>query len=188
MTHIEIQPADVWAFIQGNEAYLEDDDFEIASNSDYGVSITVFVMADRIQLAVWMDGQMVQNVNVTNSKQCEEQARALYDEYLTSQVFETVEKQTSKPADPDEHLDALQKQEVDLREEELSNAVLDLIMIALDDDYDGDEDITVICDRAKEAFLGFLGKRLNLPVYRPMLLEADDGTEFYSDYPYQSMS
>ena len=186
MTKISFKPDEVWAYATLHPHELENDEIELAESTDYGVVITAFMISGKLNLFVYMDDSLAASVVVHSMEECEETLSKLYDEYMTSSIFNAVENAGKPHEDPPAITRGMQA-EMDLREEELTNAALEFVMVALDEDYDGDEDIAVISEKAKEAFLGFLGTRLGLPVYRPQVIVCQDGTEYISDYPYQDL-
>lgn len=179
MVSIKMKPSDVWSFMVSRTGAERDAEYEIASNDDYDLSITAFVSDNDIAISVWMDGNLCDYLTVDDELDCEDVVSALFDEYLTSKVFDTVSGLGDEP------YTGTMEDLVKDRESELFDATMEFILLALDADYKGKTDIDEICERTQEAFLGFLGTRLGLPVYRPTIKKDKTGKEVLCDYPYQ---
>lgn len=121
-----------------------------------------------------------------NAHDCQKTVEKIYDDYLTSKVIASL----LGGDDDSDDLTALDIEDmIDERESELDAAVYEFVMTAIQgayfDDYTSDFDD--ICEDLKEHFLEYMARKHGLPVYRPMMLEYEDGTEEMSEYPYEDM-
>ena len=107
----------------------------------------------------------------------------IYETYLTDKVVATLSELDGGELLTDEEIEGI----IDERECELDCAVSDFLMVVLHDYFDDlTTDYAEICDDLKEHFLEYIARKHDLPVYRPMYLEYDDGDEF-EEYPYENM-
>lgn len=95
----------------------------------------------------------------------------------------------TEEAEEDELTDLEIEDMISERESELDCAVWELLETVLQGVYCDDccEDFDDMLDDLKEHFLEYMARKHDLPVYRPMILEYDDGTEELSEYPYEEM-
>ena len=90
----------------------------------------------------------------------------------------------SKLTDEEEIEDAITE-----REDELDQAVMDFLATVLGEgfyDLDSDSNGEIVED-CKEHFLEYIARKFSISIYRPMYLEDEDGTDFYTDTPYENM-
>ena len=108
----------------------------------------------------------------------------IYDEYLTDKVVDIL---TEIAEDEEESL--LEQQDaIEEREMELDIAVSEFISAVLGGDaYLDSEDYDDIIEDCKDHFLEYLARKHGLDIFRPMVLEDEDGEDFYEEYPYDCM-
>lgn len=182
---INIQPYEVWQYYNSHKKDCGTTQFELASNDEYGVKIylsendngvgCIFVEAD--------DCEIYKEVIVSETD-ASRTASKIYDEYLTNQFVNTVSSEL------DTYDDELAEEEVELRidarEEEIDQAVALFIEEVCPGTADADMTGELLND-VKEHFLEYLYLKHGLDIYRPMMLEDDDGEVFFEEYPYGSM-
>ena len=75
-----------------------------------------------------------------------------------------------------------------MREEELDSLIWDFVMGVFGGDTYTDFDCTgEVLDDLKDHFLEYMYRKHGFDIYRPMVLEDEDGTEFFEEYPYEHM-
>ena len=80
----------------------------------------------------------------------------------------------------------IEKEIIEEREDEITvlfqNLLFDLLVDTANEDIIND-----IVEDVKEHTLEYIARKHGMPIYRPMYLEGEDGTDFYSEYPYEEM-
>lgn len=180
---ITVSASDIWGYFQDNIEDLKSHMHQIADNSEYGVEIYITDDCGLPSIVVTADDAQVYDETAVNEHDCQKTVEKIYDEYLTSKIIETL-------AMDDDKLSALEIEDmIDERESELDAAVYEFVITAIQgayfDDYTSDFDD--ICEDLKEHFLEYMARKHGLPIYRPMMLEYEDGTEEMSEYPYEDM-
>lgn len=184
MQEIIIEPPALWGYLQEQDkkGLLDNIMYEIANNKEYGV--TVYVTKDdegRYCITVEADDNEVYSDFIYDNKDAEEICGKVYDNYLTDRVVERL-------MDLEEDSAFGQADMIELREEELDELAASFIMEVLGGDtyFDG-VDFDDIVDDCKEHFLEYMARKHGLAVYRPMILEDEDGEDFFEEYPYECM-
>ena len=72
------------------------------------------------------------------------------------------------------------------REQDLTVAFAKLMQVIAEDSDSGYPEKDVI-DDLKEHVLEYMHRKHNFNIYRPMVVEYDDGSEEYLEYPYDSL-
>lgn len=183
---ITVSASDVWGYFQEAKEDLKSHMHQIAGNPEYGVVIFVTEDQSLPSIVVTVDDVPVYEETAVDVLNCQKTVEKIYDDYLTSKIFASL----LGGDDDSEELTALDIEDmIDERESELDAAVYEFVMTAIQgayfDDYTSDFDD--ICEDLKEHFLEYMARKHGLPVYRPMMLEYDDGTEEMSEYPYEDM-
>ncbi len=155
--------------------------YEIAENDEFGISI--YLTKDDIGVAciiVNADDSEIYAERIVNKKDATRTCNRIYDEYLTGKIIETL---TDVIGDEDENL-----YEIEVREDELDTLTWDFIVGILGGEayFDGDNFGEIIED-CKEHFIEYLTRKHGLSVYRPMVLEDENGEDFFEEYPYDCM-
>lgn len=180
MRNIILEPSEVWGYFQRNAGKLQSSYHLIASNDEYGAEI--YVSADSYgdaQIIAELDGDRMETTVVSTAEECERVCHSVYDDYLTpSAVSSNVQVEDEESNKENEEF------LIDVREQEIDNAVYNCLMEILES-YDDDMDALV--ETTKEYLCEFLARTCKLPVYRPMHLVDEDGEEFFSEYPYEDM-
>lgn len=184
---ITVSASDVWGYFQDAKEDLKSHMHQIAGNPEYGVAIFVTEDSGLPSIVVTADDVQVYEETAVNAHDCQKTVEKIYDDYLTSKVIASLLGNEDDDAD---ELTALDIEDmIDERESELDAAVYEFVMTAIQDAYFDDctSDFDDICEDLKEHFLEYMARKHGLPVYRPMMLEYEDGTEEMSEYPYEDM-
>lgn len=187
MRKITITPDKLWDYLkkQDEAGNLDNTMFEIASNDEFGVEIYVTKDDGSYRIVVDADGYEVEWEQIISASDAELTCNRFYENYLTANavdMFASVKEQDSEYEELDE------QDEIDSRELELSDAVSTFISDVLGgasfvDDCDFDE----IVEDCKDHFLEYLARKHNFDIFRPMILEDEDGKDFFAEYPYECM-
>lgn len=186
MENVRVKPHEIWAFFKSHREELESKLILIANNEEYGVVIYLSETSGLPQIVVYMDDSQVYEESCVNEKDCEKTVAEIYEDYLTSRVLDTVlDEPTGKNEDR-----ALMEQDmrVSEREDELSDAVTEMLFTVLGDDYYPlSDDVEEITEDLKDHLCEYLFRKYGINIYRPMYLEDENGDEFFEEYPYDCM-
>ena len=179
----------LWDYFYQNMPDFEDSLVVIAMNEDNGCEICLTAEHGYPSVQVFVDGDLVDQDTFTFREEVEDGMRFLYMEYLLSS--QPVSLKEAEPPTDDE-LSELELQElydeIDAQEDNLHSTFMDFIDTACSKDldfvYDGFT-AEEIAD-AMETVLVALAM-LGFPVYRPKLIENDDGSVDYIAYPYDEV-
>lgn len=184
MREITIEPCNLWEYMEkkDKEGQLGAVMYEIAKNEEYGIS--VYASKDekgRYCIVVEADEYEVFNEWVTDRDDAEVTCAKVYENYLTEKVIQVLSDVGGDEEDPDI------EEEIRLREDELTNCTEEFLMEILGRDayFDGVE-FEMIND-CKEHFIEYVARKYGLPIYRPMILEDENGEDFFEEYPYECM-
>ena len=176
MCNIMYSPDEVWkravnSKIEGLNLIAEDD----------SKGVEIYVGVDRSEpektviIYVFVDGITECSEEVSSPEECEERLNEIYSAYLSEDDF---------IRDEDICDDKIAE-----REDELDQAVMDFLATVLGEgfyDLDSDSNGEIVED-CKEHFLEYIARKFSISIYRPMYLEDEDGTDFYTDTPYEDM-
>ena len=185
---ITIEADEVWDYFQENKSVLTSKMHLIAENQEYGIEIYLTEHNKFPQIIVEADKMQVFEAGCLNKSDCEETVRDVYEKYLTKEAFETL---YPNEESIDEEIQAEMEEdlEIEIREEELDTAIETML-----DAFIGGEGVTACFDEApdiiadlKEIVGAYLFLKWGIEPYRPMVIEYDDGTEEYDEYPYSSL-
>lgn len=181
---IILQPDEVWDYFVEHEEECDESMFEIASCSEYGTAVYLSRSSKGIGcISVEADDQEVYNEEVIDAEDTKKTVQKVYDDYLTDKVIEILS--DFEPQEDDTLQD--QEDEIAMREEELDNLIWDFVTGVCGETY-ADFDCTVeVFDDLKDHFLEYMYRKHGFDIYRPMVLEDEDGTEFFEEYPYEHM-
>lgn len=184
MQEIIIEARNLWKYLQEQDAkgQLNNIMYEIAKSEEYGTM--VYVTKDekgRYCISVEADDIEVFSDFIYDKGDAEDICNKVYDDYLTDRVIERL-------MELDEDSALAQTDEIELREEELDELVTTFITEVLGGDtyFDGVDFDEIVYD-CKEHFLEYMARKHGLAIYRPMILEDEDGEDFFEEYPYECM-
>lgn len=191
MQQINIESHKLWEYIkqQDRSGHLDTTMYEIASNEEYGIA--VYISKDskgRYCIVVEADESEVFNECVYSEDDTRRTCDKVYENYLTDKVIEIIAEMTEPDEDEDSILGLEVEDEIELREDDLTEFTTSFIMDVLGGDayFDG-VDFDEIVDDCKEHFLEYMARKHGLSIYRPMVLEDEDGEDFFEEYPYECM-
>lgn len=185
MQEIIIEPCRLWGYIQEQDKHSELDGVmcEIAKNEEYGIAvyITRDGKNDRYSILVEADDMEIFSDYIYDKEDAEETCNMVYDNYLTDKVFELF-------FESEDDTTLSQEDKIELREEELDESVTSFIMDVLGGDtYFDSVDFDDIVKDCKEHFLEYMARKHGFEIYRPMILEDENGEDFFEEYPYECM-
>ena len=192
MQRIIIEPQKLWSYIkqQDKNGQLDTTMYEIASNDEYGIS--VYISKDekgRYCIIVEADETEIFNEYVYNEEDARHTCDEVYENYLTDKVINIIsDMENGDDEDEDYVFDMEVEDEIETRENDLTEFTMNFIMDILGGDayFDGD-DFDEIIEDCKEHFLEYMARKHGLAIYRPMILEGEDGEDFFEEYPYECM-
>ena len=185
---IIVQASEVWGYFQDEREDLKSHMHQIAGNPEYGVAIFVTEDSGLPSIVVTADDVQVYEETAVSAHDCQKTVEKVYDDYLTSKAIDSL---SAHDDTVDASLTALEIEDmIDERESELDAATYEFLLAAVQgayiDDY-ASGDFDDVIDDLKEHFLEYMARKHGIPVYRPMMLEYEDGTEELSEYPYEDM-
>lgn len=183
MVSIIVEAENVWDYFQKHKLELEQKMIAIAENPDYGVIIYVSNENDLPVFTVTADEYQYDEQYAVSANDCLKTVRTMYDQYLTENFLKCDE-----GVSEDEVSLLSIEDEIAERELELDDVVALFIGTAMDEDYTTlGSDFDEICEDVKDHFLEYLARKHDIAVRRPMILEDEDGEEFFEEYPYECM-
>lgn len=182
---IILKPDEVWDYFVEHEEECDKCMFEIASCSEYGTTVYLSRSSKGVGcITVEADYQEVYNEEIIDSEDTKKTVQKVYDDYLTDKVIEILSDIESQENDTRQE----QENEIAMREEELDNLIWDFVMGVFGGETYADFDCTgEVLDDLKDHFLEYMYRKHGFDIYRPMVLEDEDGTEFFEEYPYEHM-
>lgn len=181
---IILQPDEVWDYFVEHEEECDECMFEIASCSEYGTTVYLSRSSKGVGcISVEADDQEIYNEEIIDAEDAKKVVQKVYDDYLTDKVIEILS--DFEPQEDDTLQD--QEDEIEMREEELNNLIWDFVMGVYGGDTYADYLDYEFLDDLKDHFLEYMYRKHGLDIYRPMVLEDEDGTEFFEEYPYEHM-
>lgn len=169
-----ISPNDLWDFCLKHREILDEMPQTVAVNDDEDVEIVVF-RSGTFRAAVLYNGESVQDFQLMPDN-----AVGVYRGILEMYIYRAAETFN-------DIVD--QETSIDDRENELDDAVYDLLTGVLGENFDTNSlETQEMMERIKDVVCEVLHDEFNLDVYRPMYLAGDDGVREYYAYPYSEMS
>ena len=187
---IHYDPTEIWDIFQCDKEKLRNTMKEIAENPDFDVTIFLTETDRGTQMfpniVVYMEGDQLYEEAAVNEGDCIQTVRKIYFEYLTEdRIINNVIASSDKNADDTDH-DI--QDDIDKREDELDDAVFNFLTNILDCPLECiTEEADEIYEDFKEHALEYLARKWDLKIFRPMILEDENGEEFLEEYPYDVM-
>lgn len=183
---IIMTPSEVWKGYLSNKNSVNKRIVEIARYEDYGVSIYFYEEAEnRLNIVVEVDDIEIYSEEVISERDCTSTVKRIYDKYLSPDILEIIQDIRDSDDSRFEQEDAISEREANLDE-----LVFDFVMGVMGGDtyFDGGVyDFDDMCDDLKDHFLEYMYRKYGLDIYRPMILEDENGEEFFEEYPYECM-
>lgn len=187
---IHYEPTEIWDIFQCDKEKLRNTMKEIAENPDFDVTIFLTETDRGTQMfpniVVYMEGDQLYEEAAVNEGDCIQTVRKIYFEYLTEdRIINNVIASSDKNADDTDH-DI--QDDIDKREDELDDAVFNFLTNILDCPLECiTDEADEIYEDFKEHALEYLARKWDLKIFRPMILEDENGEEFLEEYPYDVM-
>jgi len=185
--------SNVWNTFCEESEQIRDDPKLIAENKEFG--ITVFLMYEEEQgkpaIVVYADDDPIFAEVANDSVECEDVCQRAYGYTYEEKLFEKfLENDAEIEIDfPEEEND--EEGDIEDREAELDACIEDFLSDILGDpieDFVGTKEVSELIEDVKDHFLEYLARKWNVPIYRPMILENDDGVEFFEKFPYEKLA
>lgn len=194
MQMIDYEPSEVWKVFCRNKEYLLRNMWRIAENPEAG-TIAYISSTDNgskilPEVIVYMDDEEIYSETAVDEQDLQQTVQRVYREYLdTAKLIDHV---IGYQADDDEEeeIKDIQYELIDARESDLEssaslflNELTDGEFAFCDPPENADEIVADFIDHVSE----YLYRKWGISVYRPMVLEDENGKEFYADHPYECM-
>lgn len=174
MESIAIRPEELCSYFVTNQESLKGSSNILAENDEYGTEIYISSAPNgRPVMSVLVDGMEIEELELSMAE-LEDTAKLLYKEYLSEDFLKGF------IDSGDEEL------EIEERESDLETAVADCLITFVPnhrDFEDFDNTVSHIVDKICEILFTDCG----ISVYRPMVLEDEDGNEEYLEFPYPEL-
>lgn len=181
---IYVDADEAWEYCLSSRDAGDDDIIRLAENEDYGITVYMSLYGVFPVVTVEADGCEILEEIIEDSSECEKKVQAIYNDYLTSNVIDIL----GDANDGEENKTLMEKlDKIDERELELDNAVWDLINVFVPNLFDIEEDPDEVYEDMKDHISEYLYKKHNISIYRPMFLEEEDGSDYYTNFPYSEM-
>lgn len=189
---ILLEPSEVWGYYIEHKDDIENTMYEIASNDAYGVVIYLSEDVKGVAcITVNADDSEVYSESVVNDTDCQRTVDKIYNDYLTDKAVEILSELALEEEDAETDESLLEQEDtIAEREEELDAFVYDFVMSILGGEayYDGTGfELDDMLEDIKDHFLEYMARKHDLPIYRPMVLEDENGEDFFEEYPYECM-
>lgn len=170
---------EVWDYYLKHKDELKQSEAIIAQSDEYCTAILLSNVAGYCTIIVSIDDVPVYEESATCKSECQSIIEDIIKEYMIDDIIIPSEAPTE-----DEEMSIIEG--IDYWESELNNAVYKFIDFVTEGKVSYGRQAQIV-DDVKEHFLEYLARKYSMPIYRPMILEDEDGGEFVSDYPYEEM-
>lgn len=192
MEVIERAPTEVWGLFQQKKGALSAVYERIAHNEDYGIEIYLSAAQRGTMtlpcITVFQDDNELYYEVAVNEIDCEQTVKKIYYEYLSEErlinrLIEDAEEAEESKAEQ------VMEDEIETREDELMGVTMDFISTLMDDSIDslGADDSFEIAQDVLDHVCEYLYRKHGVSARRPMVLEDENGEEFFEEYPYECM-
>lgn len=187
MQTIVFTASEVWDFFQENKTALLTQLVKIAENPE--TEIVVYLTSERKgseilpSISVYLEDAEFYTEEAVNQRDCEQTVIKIYYEYLdTARLIDHLTR------DDEEESDIYQQ--IDDREKELSmlvdDFVYDMLGYSLSTEFGVSQAEKIKADLL-DHICEYLYQVHEVSVFRPMVLEDENGEDFISEYPYEDM-
>lgn len=179
-----VKPKSIWKYYLNFRKELDNEMHLIAENTDKRIKVYL-TRNDLPTIIVEDGGSEIYSEVFFDPDNGEATVDKVYKKYLDPKDTEASENSERKEKEDDlEEASEI----IDEREEQLDSAIYEFIseVIGEDDLYnDTYENMDEIIEDLKEHFLEYMAETHGILIYRPMFVENEDGTETYTEYPYE---
>lgn len=191
MEVIERAPTEVWDLFQRKRKELTATYERIAYNSDIGIEI--YLSSEWKDgkddgyfpcITVFMDDNEIYDEVAVDETDCENTVKKIYLEYLSE------ERLVNRLADEEDGTEDEAQAEIEMSEDFLCGSTLDYIENLTGEPLEkvvGEREAYEIAQDVLDHMCEYLYRKHHVSVRRPMILEDEDGEEFYEEYPYECM-
>ena len=191
MEVIERAPTEVWDLFQRKRKELTATYERIAYNSDIGIEI--YLSSEWKDgkddgycpcITVFMDDNEIYDEVAVDETDCENTVKKIYFEYLSE------ERLVNRLADEEDGTEDEAQAEIEMSEDFLCGSTLDYIENLTGEPLEkvvGEREAYEIAQDVLDHMCEYLYRKHHVSVRRPMILEDEDGEEFYEEYPYECM-
>ena len=187
---VHVEPNDVWDYFVANKFDLSTNMHLIAENDDYGIEIYLTDDKGEPNIVVMADNSTIYDETCISKDDCYKTVLEIYATYLTeSAVAKFLE---DVPYDDELYEEELYNEidlEIEEREDDLSYAV----RCCLDEFVGGEgihccsKDADEIIEDVKNIICELLYLKYDIDPRRPSVIQYDDGTEEFEEYPYSKL-
>lgn len=178
---IIIEPGEVWEHFEEHEKELSTKAEMIATNSDYGIEICLTEDNGLPSVIVSADGELLDEESYWCERDCTDGVREMYDKYLSKDVIDIL------TGEDNEYTLSEQLEIIDERESEIDDALYDFLTALAPNFFEVADNPDEICEELKDNICEYLFSQHGISVYRPMFLEDEDGTDYFTEFPYPEM-
>lgn len=191
MIDIKVKPGDAYRFFLTNHERMKEKLMMIAEDDDTGIEIYITADGSFPQIVVIEDDEDIFEETALDPDDCKETVQYAYDVYLYDYAKESdgeSDDEIDDFADVEPSGGSLTQDDViDIREEDLTDAVYQMLDVVLEGAEDGISLIDDLIDPVKDLVCEYLARKCGIDIWRPMVLEDENGEEFYEEYPYGCM-
>lgn len=184
---IRVPPEDTWDYFTENKAELQKSMIMIAEEPEYGVEIYITADGDIPNFTVIADGVEVRSEFAFDKEDCTEITREFYEDYLTMNAAEALTQSYINDGILNEEVT---EELINDREAEIEMAVTDMLLSLTETgspDYSPPEIEDDVVAEITNHICEYLYRKWKINVYRPMMMEDENGEEFFEEYPYEIM-
>ena len=192
MPTIIVEPKDVWRFFLQNREVLREKLRTIAENLTDGIEIYVTEEGNLPQILVFEDDEEIFAEIAQDPDDCVDTVQYVYDVYLDPTPYISAADDDDDDDKPGfsgfadfEYDDGDIDNVMQAREDDLSDAVYVMLDTVLENSDRGFPDIEEYIEPVKDLVCEYLARQCGLDIWRPMILEDENGAEFYEEYPYE---
>ena len=185
METIERAPTEVWGLFNRKKKELSATYERIACNPDIGIDIYLSSEERGTEIfpiiSVFLDDNEIYSEVCMNEIDCEQTTKKIFYEYLSE---ERLIDRLNDETDEEE-----KQEEIEVRENELCDATMDYISALMDESIDafGADESFEIAKDVLDHMCEYLYRKHGLSARRPMILEDENGEEFFEEFPYECM-
>lgn len=171
----------VWDMFEEQGIELGDDEFiKLAEWENEEVEVHMLNSSGILLFEVYEEGDLVREDFVLSKEDAECTLREIYEEFFAMEYDSEDEEEEGYLFSEEEN------EEIAAREASLTDAVFNFLEEVCPEESAELFNMEEIED-IKDHFLEYLARKYSMDIYRPMVLEDENGEEFYTDYPYDCM-
>ena len=182
--------SEVWGIFQANKEALLTKMVKIAENTDNDIEIYITSEQKGAEIfpsiVVYMENAEFYSEAAVNQRDCEQTTNKIYYEYLdAARLIDHLAGDERYEYEADNN-----QREIDERDDELFFSTKDFIenltCYSLTTKFGGKK-ADEICEDMLDHICEYLYLEYGISVYRPMILEDENGEDFFSERPYEEM-